>query len=90
MLITHIAIALLSLAYTAYVYFAPTNAKLQTTYVLTALTIGTGTWLVVANPAHMLQSCMMGLVYLGTMFFGIALSRNKLAAEITRQHGDRE
>lgn len=90
MLIAHITMALFSLAYTAYIYFAPSNAKLRATYALTALTIGTGTWLVVANPAHMVQSCIMGLAYLGVMFFGIALARNKLAAEAVRQHSDDE
>lgn len=75
----HIAIALSSVVYTAYVYISPSRAKLNGTYVLTALTIASGTWLVVANPAHMVQACMSGLVYLGAMFLGIALARHKLA-----------
>ena len=75
----HIAIALLSVIYTAFVYFAPTKGKLRASYVLVALTVATGTWLVVANPAHMVQSCITGLVYLAVVFFGIGLARNKLA-----------
>lgn len=75
----HIAIALLSIIYTAFVYFMPTKGKLRVSYALVALTVATGTWLVVANPAHMVQSCITGLVYLGVVFFGIALARNKLA-----------
>lgn len=75
----HIVIALASVIYTAFVYFAPSKAKLRVSYSLVALTVATGTWLVVANPAHMVQSCITGLVYLGVVFFGIALARNKLA-----------
>lgn len=75
----HIAIAVASIIYTAYVYFSPTPAKLRGTYVMTGLTIASGTWLVLANPAHMVQACMSGLVYLGVMFFGIALAKGKLA-----------
>jgi hypothetical protein len=75
----HITIALLSVIYTAYVYFAPSKRKLRVSYTLVALTVASGTWLVVANPAHMVQSCITGLTYLGVIFFGIALARHKLA-----------
>jgi hypothetical protein len=74
----HIAIALSSVIYTAYVYIAPSRAKLRGSYILTALTIATGTWLVVANPAHMVQACITGLLYLGVIFWGLAMARNKL------------
>lgn len=75
----HIAIALASVIYTGFVYFSPSRAKLRGSYVLVALTVASGTWLVVANPAHMVQSCVSGLVYLGVVFFGIALAKSKLA-----------
>lgn len=80
MLATHIAIALISVIYTAYVYIAPSKAKLGGSYVLVALTVATGTWLIIANPAHMVQSCITGLVYLGVIFFGIALAHRKLSS----------
>lgn len=80
MLISHIAIALLSIVFTAYVYFAPSKSKLRTSYILAALTVASGTWLVVSNPAHMVQACTSGLAYLAITFVGIALARNKLAA----------
>ncbi len=82
----HIAIALTSVIYTAFVYFAPTKAKLRGSYVLVTLTVASGTWLVVANPAHMVQSCITGLVYLGVIFFGIGLAHNKMS--VVRQRSD--
>jgi len=75
----HITIALLSIVYTAYVFFLPTKNKLRVSYTLVALTVATGTWLVVTNPAHMVQSCITGLLYLGVVFSAIALAQHKLA-----------
>ncbi len=77
----HITIALLSLIYTGVVYFAPSRAKLKGSYALTFLTVASGTGLIIANPSHMVQSCITGLAYLGAMFFGIAMARQKLAKE---------
>lgn len=80
----HIAIAIASVIYTGYIYFSPSQAKLRGSYVLTALTIASGTWLVAANPAHMVQACLTGLLYLGVMFLGIGLARHKLTNAPTR------
>ncbi len=77
----HITIALLSLIYTGVVYFSPSQAKLRGSYVMVSLTVASGTWLIIANPAHMVQSCFTGLAYLGVVFFGIAMARQKLAKE---------
>jgi hypothetical protein len=79
LLISHILIALTSVIYTGFVYIAPSRAKLNASYGLVALTIASGTWLIIANPAHMVQSCLTGLLYLGVMFVGIYLSYLKLA-----------
>lgn len=77
----HIVIALASVLYAAFTYFSPSRTKLNVSYALVVMTIASGTWLVVANPAHMVQSCISGLVYIGAVFFAIALARRKLAAE---------
>jgi hypothetical protein len=79
MLVAHIVIALTSIVFTAYLYFSPSRTKLRASYALVALTIGSGTWLIIANPAHMVQACLTGLVYLGAVFFGISMARDKLA-----------
>ena len=79
MLFLHIAIAFTSLGYAAYVFFAPSATKLYASYGLTILTLATGTYLVISKPAHLLQSCTMGLVYLGIILTATALTRHKLA-----------
>jgi hypothetical protein len=78
-LLLHILIALSSIAFTTYVFFSPSKPKLNASYALVAATIASGTYLVFANPAHMLQSCVSGLIYLGIVTVGIVSARAKLA-----------
>lgn len=80
----HILIALGSVGYTTYVFFAPTTAKLRASYALVALTLLSGTYLAVSNPAHILQTCVSGLIYTGAVSVGIAFARKKLATETKR------
>jgi hypothetical protein len=78
-LLTHIIIALSSVAYTTYLIFAPSKAKLRGSYALIAATLASGTALVIANPAHLLQSCMSGLMYVAVMTVGVAVVHRRLA-----------
>jgi hypothetical protein len=68
--------------YATYVSFHPSKAKLNATYVSVALTIISGTLLVMGKPSHMVQSCLMGLAYLSGMFFCIISAHKKLAKRI--------
>lgn len=76
----HIGIALTGIVVAALLYVAPSSVKFKLTYVLTGLTIGSGTWLIIDHPSHMVQSCLMGLAFLGFTFTCVALARNKMAA----------
>ena len=78
-LIFHIFVALASLALSTVLFFAPSVRKLHVTYGLVALTLGSGTYLVAASPAHMLQACVSGLSYLAAVSVGIVAARYKLA-----------
>lgn len=77
-LLLHIGIALLSLAYAAYVFIAPSKTKLKISYSLVGMTLGTGTYLVIMAPAHMVQACMAGLFYTAVVLAASALSQRKL------------
>lgn len=74
----HILIALTSVLAVSWAYVRPTTASLRMTYSLTVLTIASGTYLVVIMPAHMIQACTSGLIYLGVMSLGIVFARSKL------------
>jgi hypothetical protein len=77
-IVLHILIALASVAVVSWAYIRPTAVNLRVTYGLTALTIASGTYLVVAMPAHMIQACTSGLLYLAVMSLGIVFARIKL------------
>jgi len=78
-LLLHIIIALASLAFTAFTYVSPSAGKLQGSYMLVALTVISGTYLVIAKPAHILESCIMGLAFVGVSLVGTVAARAKLA-----------
>ena len=77
-LITHIIIALSSIAFTAATFWVPSKDKLRTASILTGLTIASGTVLVITTSSPLLQACMTGLIYLAFMFAGIAASYYRL------------
>lgn len=78
-LLAHIIIALSSLFVTAYAFISPTQTTLKASYALIGLTIATGTYIAVANPTHMVQACVSGLIYTGVVMVGIVAVRRKLA-----------
>ena len=79
-LILHIFIAISSIVYTTFLSFAPSKTKLRISYTLVALTFASGTYLVLLKPAHMVQTCFTGLVYLAIVLAGIIVARHRLAA----------
>lgn len=78
-LFLHISIAMLSLLASAITYLSPAKIKFQASYVLVALTIISGTYLVVSTHANMVSACITGLVYLAVVFGALVLARNKLS-----------
>lgn len=66
-LIPHIIIALSSLVYAGYVFIKPSKSKFYFSYALIASTFISGIFLIISKPAHMVQSCIMGLLYLGVV-----------------------
>jgi hypothetical protein len=83
-LLLHISIAFLSLGFTLFVFFRPTNARLQASFALIAGTLASGTFLLVTKPSHMLETCVMGLFYVGVTTLGTVAARQKLAAQDVR------
>lgn len=84
LLIAHIIIALASLGFTAYTLVTPTANKLNTSYAFVALTLVSGTALVVSAPAHLAQACVSGLIYTGIVLVGIKLARGRLTTSVSR------
>ncbi len=79
-LVTHIIIALSSVAYTALLLFRPSQAKLYVSYGLIAATLASGIYMTVINPASMLRTCTTGLVYVVIVSAGVAIARKRFIA----------
>lgn len=80
-LVPHIILAITGIVITTFLLLAPTKKRLNLSGLFLAGTLITGTILVISSPAHMLQSCIMGLAYTAFVVGGIAIARKKLAKE---------
>lgn len=80
--LAHVIIALTSMAYTTYTFLSPSKSKLFASYSLVALTLASGTYLVLSTHTRLLPACMSGLIYLGVVFSGLILASRKLAHQI--------
>jgi len=80
-LILHIVVALAGIV-SSTAGLARPNPKLQTlTWSLIAATVSTGTVLTVQYPSHLVESCVMGLIYVGVTVSAALITRGKLAAQ---------
>jgi hypothetical protein len=80
-ILIHVLIALSSLVYSTLVVVFPSDAKLKVSYGLIAATLISGFYLVISLPAHLLSSCISGLVYLAFALSASWLSRYRLASQ---------
>jgi len=80
LVLLHVLIALSSIVYTTYLFVRPSKSRLYVSYGLVALTLSSGTYLVISTHARLLQSCVAGLVYLGIISGAIAAAHYKLSA----------
>ena len=74
----HIGIALLSMVWAGYAFFSPGRAKIIASCVLIVATLGTGMYLVVMAPSHMLEVCTVGVTYLAITTCATVLASHKL------------
>jgi len=85
-LIIHVLSALVSLAYTTYLFFRPSQRAFYVNYVLIATTLLSGTYLIWQTHTALLQACTTGLLYVGMVFGGTLVARRKFArAAATRR-----
>lgn len=79
MIITlHILIALASITLTTAALIRPSRQLLRVNYSFIGLTVASGTYLTIIAPAHMVETCTVGLGYLVVVTLGTVLARVKL------------
>lgn len=77
-LVSHILIALSSVALSVYLMFRPQGSLLKVSYALIGLTLATGSALVF-NGANVLHTCLSGLVYCLVVAGATEVARRRLA-----------
>jgi hypothetical protein len=80
-LITHVVVALSSVAYATYAFFNPTHDRLRFSYLLVASTIFSGTYLAIGAPEHLLRTCLTGLAYTSVVTVITVAAHRRLATE---------
>jgi hypothetical protein len=78
-LLLHVTIALSSVLLTTYIFITPSKTTLRWSYSLVVMTLASGTYLVVSTGTHILQACLMGLLYCGISLLGLASAHRRLA-----------
>lgn len=81
LLISHISIALSSVGLTFFTFMSPTTSRLNASYGLIALTLISGTFLVISVQSSIVSACISGLVFVSGSLFGTFLARQKLARQ---------
>ncbi len=74
----HIAMAIMSIAFTTYTAWKPSRMKLHSTYGLCLSTVITGIALTILSPHAILQACTTGLFYIGFMLSTIEIAYRRL------------
>ena len=84
MILLHVLIAIISVAYTTFSAFVPSKKKLNIVYVLTALTLGTGTVLIFSLHTNMTRLCLMAILYIGFIVANVYIIRKRVNKILTR------
>lgn len=81
MILLHVLIALSSIALSSLTAIVPSKRKIYGSSLLVALTLATGTYLVIAMHAPMLRTCLTGLAYLAVALSGVIVGYRRLATQ---------
>ena len=79
----HVFSALTTLILAGWAYFRPQPGLLRAASGLFGLTLGSGTYLVLTKPVHILSVCLSGLLYSGVVGTGLYAAKRRLARETT-------
>lgn len=79
LLLVHITIAFVSILFATLLFFSPSDFKFKANYLLIGATLASGTYLVADRGSHLLESCAMGLAYIGVVLFASIAAKRKFA-----------
>lgn len=67
MILLHVIIAISTVGLAGISLLKPTKLNLNLSYLFTAMTFATGTYLVIISPANLVTTCISGLVFLSVV-----------------------
>lgn len=79
LIVAHVIAALLGIVAAAIALFMPSQITLRVTYMFTAITFASGSYLVWKLHAPLAQACLSGLVYLTCVVFASVATRIRLS-----------
>lgn len=82
-ILTHVAIAIISLIQASLLVAAPSRRRLHISYGLIGATLASGTVLVFSAQRPLLQTCLVGLAYITLAAGATVYAHTKLAARVT-------
>ena len=74
----HVVIASLGIALSTSVALRPSRVRLRLSYISIALTLASGSYLVIITHSPLLGSCISGLAYLAVTSVGVYIGRRRL------------
>ena len=80
-LLSHIIIAMTSIVAATLLFFSPSDFKFKANYLLLGATLTSGAYLVISSGTHLVESCILGLVYLGAVSFALVSARIRFARQ---------
>ncbi len=81
-IILHVLAALSSIGQATFLLFKPSAKGLHIAYGLVALTLVSGTFLVVSSHSALLSACLAGLAYLGGVSLALIIAGYRLAKQL--------
>lgn len=79
LLFAHIFIAIGSIIWSGYTFFAPSTIKLRVSYAFIAATLVSGSYLIANLHASIMQPCLSGLAYSVIVGFETLAARRRFA-----------
>ncbi len=80
LILFHVLSALAGILFAFLLLIAPSRSRLHIAGTLIATTIASGTWLVMRSKAHIIQTCITGLIYLAVTLGCAIIGHRKLQA----------
>ena len=77
-LMLHITVALLGIILSTISLFAPTRTSLRSSYAAIAITVTTGAILTIQAPTHLIETCIVGLLYVAATLSATVTGQQRL------------